>query len=167
MACALALAACAREAPAPAGGIGSVGAAPPGAAPTAVADSVRGTLQATGSEPAVTFVVVDAAGRGTAVDGDRGLLRRLVGLDVVVRGARRGDALRAEDVTVRGANGVAAVDGVLVREGAGYALVLHGGGRRAVARLPAALRGAVGARVWLAGDLDGDIDSSGVISPAP
>ena len=153
--------------PRPGGGIGSVGAAPSGAAPTAVADTVRGTLLATGSEPAVTFVVVDAAGRGTALEGDRGLLRRLVGLDVVARGARRRDALQAEEVTVRGANGVAAVDGVLVREGAGYALVVRGGGRRSIARLPAALQGAVGARVWLAGDLDGDVDSSGVISPSP
>lgn len=154
---ALALAACAgTRAPDDA-------AEPPAAA--ASADTVRGTLQATGSEPAVTFVVVDAAGRGTPLEGDRGFLRRLEGLEVAVRGVRRPDALQVQDVAVRGANGVPAVDGVLVREGAGYALRMADGGRRPIARLPEGLRGAVGARVWLAGRLDGDVDSFGIVGP--
>ena len=61
----------------------------------------------------------------------------------------------------------AAMDGVLAREGGRDVLVLDDGTRRVVARLPEALRGRVGARVWLAGPLDGDVESFGVIGGGP
>ena len=156
IACALALAACAREVPAPAAGGAAV--------PSSFTDSVRGTLLATGSEPGVTYVVVDAAGRATPLEGDRALLRRLSGLEVAVHGTRAAHAFQAADLSVRAAEGVPATDGVLAREDGRDVLVLRDGSRRTVARLPAALRGRTGARVWLAGPLDGDIDSFGVIA---
>jgi hypothetical protein len=154
---ALALAACARGSAAPAGG---------GAA--AAADSLRGTVRATGSEPGVTFVVVDAAGRHTPLDGDRTVLERLAGVEVAVEGeASAGLPFRVARVAVRAVEGVGAVDGVLARENGRDVLVMADGTRRTVGRLPDALRGRTGARVWLAGPLDDDIDSFGVIADAP
>lgn len=151
---ALALAACARGSAAPAGG-GDV----------AQRDTLRGTLRITGSEPGVVYVVVDAAARSTELEGDRALLERLAGLEVAVEGeAVAGVPFRVVRVAVRAVEGVAAVDGVLAREGGRDVLVMHDGTRRPVARLPQALRGRTGARVWLAGPLEGDIDSFGVIS---
>jgi hypothetical protein len=150
---ALALAACARGSAAPAGG---------GAA---VADTVRGTLRITGSEPGVILVVVDAAGRHTPLEGDRALLEQLAGVEIAVEGeAVAGAPFRVARVAVRAVEGVPAVDGVLAREGGRDVLVLHDGTRRVVARLPEPLRGRTGTRVWLAGPLDGHIDSFGVLS---
>jgi hypothetical protein len=154
---ALVLAACAR------------GSVPADAAPAAPgdaspADTLRGTVRITGSEPAVTYVVEDAAGRQTALEGDRAVLERLNGLEVAFRGEpRAGAPFRVTRTEVRAANGIAAVDGVLARDAGRDVLVLRDGSRRVVARLPEALRGAVGSRVWLAGPLDGDIDSFGII----
>jgi hypothetical protein len=153
----LALAACA--------GGGAAGDAAPGGDAEVPADTLRGTVRMTGPEPGVTFVVVDAAGRGTALDGDRALLERLAGLEVAVEGdAVAGAPFRVARVRVRAVEGVAAVDGVLARDGGRDVLVMDDGTRRGIARLPQALRGRTGARVWLAGPLDGDIDSFGVIA---
>jgi hypothetical protein len=154
---ALVLAACAR---------GSVPADAAPAAPgdTSPADSLRGVVRITGSEPGVTFVVVDAAGRSTALDGDRAVLERLSGLEVAFRGeARAGAPFRVTRTEVRAANGVPAVDGVLARDNGRDVLLLRDGSRHVVARLPEALRGRTGSRVWLAGPLDGNLDSFGII----
>lgn len=154
---ALALAACARGSAAPAGG---------GAA--AMADTLRGTVRATGSEPGVIFVVVDDVGRATALDGDRAVLERLAGVEVAVQGlAVPGAPFRVARVAVRAVEGVPAVDGVLAHEDGLDVLVMADGTRRVIARLPEALRRRTGSRVWLAGPLDGDIDSFGVISGPP
>lgn len=155
---ALAVMACAPPAPA------DHGAPPESAAPLAV-DSLRGTVQVVGSEPA-TSVVVQPAGGGPDVEleGDRRVLDRLAGLDVLVRGERvAGGHLRVTRTEVRSVNGVPAVDGVLARDAGRDVLVMRDGTRRVIARLPEALRDATGSRVWLAGPLDGDIDSFGVI----
>lgn len=164
--CALALAACAREVPAPASG-GTAGPAPGTAVPVVFGDSARGTLDRTGSEPGVTYVVVDDAGRVTILEGDRALLQRLAGLEVAVWGTRAVHAFHVAHVAVRADGGVPATDGVLAREDGRDVLVLRDGARRVVARLPEALRGRTGARVWLAGPLDGDIASFGVIADVP
>jgi hypothetical protein len=158
--CALALAACAREVPAPGTAVASAAAAVPGV----FADSLRGTLRVTGPEPGVVFVVVDAAERAFVVQGDRSVLERLSGLEIVVFGTRAADAFQAAAVAVRADGGVPATDGVLAEEGGRDVLVMRDGTRRVVARLPRALRGRAGAWVWLAGPLDGDIESFGVIA---
>jgi hypothetical protein len=154
---ALVVAACAR---------GSVpaDAAPAGAGGAAAEDTLRGTVRVTGSEPAVTYVVEDAAGRHTPLEGDPAVLRRLDGLEVAVRGEARGTApFRVTRTEVRAVNGVPAMDGVLAREDGRDVLLSRDGTRHVIVRLPAGLRGAVGSRVWLAGPLDGDIDSFGII----
>lgn len=164
--CALALAACAREAPAPAG-MGTAAAGQAGAVPAVLADTLRGTLRMTGSEPGIAFVLEDATGRATVLEGDRALLERLSGLEVAVRGIRGPGAFRVHRLTVRAADGVAAVDGILAREGERDLLVLADGRRLDVPHLPQALRGRTGARVWLAGPLERAPDSFGIITGAP
>jgi len=139
-------------------------AAPAGAGAAVREDTLRGTVRITGSEPAVTYVVADAAGRHTALEGDPAVLQRLNGLEVAFRGEARGAApFRVTRTEVRAVNGVPAVDGVLARDVGRDVLLTRDGVRHVIARLPEGLRGAVGSRVWLAGPLDGDIDSFGII----
>ena len=154
LSCALAAVACARGAPA---------AGTPAAAPAA--DSLRGTVEVVGSEPATSIaLLMDGGARAVTLEGERPLLDRLAGLEVAVWGAPlRPGVFRVGRVAVRASGGVAAVDGVLARAGAGWVLVTDDGRRLPVARLPEVLRAKAGARVWLAGPLDRPPDSSGVI----
>jgi hypothetical protein len=132
-------------------------------------DSLRGTVLLVGADPAARPVLRPAAGKTDVVlHGKRRVLERLGGLEVAVFGAREAsDAFRVDRVEVRGANGVAAVDGTLVRAGDRWLLATADGRRLPVARLPESLRTKEGARVWLAGPLDRDPDSFGVIEDAP
>jgi len=154
LSCALAAVACARGAPA---------AGTPAAAPAA--DSLRGTVEVVGSEPATSVaLLMDGGARAVTLEGERPLLDRLAGLEVAVWGSFvRPGVFRVDRVAVRTADGVAAVDGVLAREGGGWVLVTGDGRRVPVPHLPEALREMAGARVWLAGPLDRPPNSSGVI----
>jgi hypothetical protein len=151
--CALAALACARGAPA----AGS-------AAATAATDSLRGTVEVVGSEPGTSVaLLMDGGRRAVTLDGERPLLDRLAGLEVSVWGSLvRAGVFHVDRVAVRAAGGVPAVDGVLAREGAGWVLVTGDRRRLAILRLPEALRGMEGARVWISGRLDHP-DSFGVI----
>lgn len=71
-----------------------------------------------------------------------------------------------ERFEVRRVDGVPAVDGILVAVGDVAYLRVAGGAELRIAHLPSALRGEVGARVWLSGRLDGDIEAFGVIREA-
>jgi hypothetical protein len=164
---ALALLACANGAPRADSGSTVPDASRSADAPAA--DSLRGTVRVVGSEPA-TQVVLEPAGGGASVtlQGQRAVLLRLSGLEVAVEGEPEAPSrFRVARVTVRAANGIAAVDGVLAREGGGYVLRTPDGRRVAVPHLPEALAGRVGARVFLAGPLDRHPDSFGVIEEAP
>lgn len=68
--------------------------------------------------------------------------------------------------TVRAVDGTPAHDGVLAREGAGYVLVTRDGARRPLPYLSPALRGQVGARIYLAGPLSAAPATYGVITAA-
>ena len=152
--CALAALACARGAPA----AGSASAAP-------AADSLRGTIEVVGSEPATSVaLLLDGGARAVTLEGERPLLDRLAGLEVAVWGAPlRARVFRVDRVAVRASGGVAAVDGVLAREEGGWVLVTEDGRRIPVPHLPESLRGMARARVWLAGPLDRPPNASGVI----
>jgi hypothetical protein len=145
--------------PPPAGSASS-----PPAQAGAAADTVRGTVEEVGSEPGTWMVLRTAGGAVVRLDGERPLLRAVVGLEVMVRGTPAPGGLGVRDLQVRASNGVAAVDGVLARRSGAYVLVTRDRGTLPVAHLPEALRGMVGGRVWLAGPLDRPPDSFGVLS---
>jgi hypothetical protein len=84
-----------------------------------------------------------------------------------VAGERDGAALRAAAVTVRGADGEAAVDGVLASEGGRDVLVTADGRRLPVPHLPPHVRGRTGLRVWLTGPLDAPPHAFGVVPATP
>jgi hypothetical protein len=136
-----------------------------GAATAPAADTLRGTVEVVGSEPGTSVaLLMDGGMRAVTLDGERPLLDRLAGLEVAVRGSLvRAGVFRVERIAVRASGGVAAVDGVLARAGAGWVLATEDGRRLPVPHLPEALRAKAGARVWLAGPLDRPPDSSGVI----
>lgn len=137
----------------------------PAAAREVGADSLRGIVQLVGTEPGVvTLVRVGAGGTPLAVlDGGDAALRAAAGLEVVVYGARGGtsDALPVKTpafgvrrFAVRAVDGAAAVDGVLVRDGATLMLQFADGTRAPLVAPPLAFRELVGARVYWVGPLD-------------
>lgn len=152
-----AVAACAQGAP-------SAGSSSRSEAPAAE-DTLRGRVEVVGAEPATSVALLDGAGGAVTLMGDTERLRSAAGLEVVVWG--EGDAragFRVGRFAVRSHMGVPAVDGVLGREGEGWFLRLEGGERRPLPRLPEALRGREGARVWIAGPLAAP-ETFGVITP--
>ena len=142
--------------------------APPSADARAAADTLRGRVEVVGSEPGTSIALMDARGGAVTLEGERAVLLQLAALEVMVRGRPDGPrTFRVERVSVRAADGVAAVDGILARDGARDVLVLEDGRRVPLAFTPVALRGKYGARVWLAGPLDRAPDTFGIITEAP
>ena len=139
-------------------------------------DTVRGLLSQVGSEPAVELVITPAKGAPLVImGGQTARLRSLGKVEVMLAGRYPGlrsmtaapgglRAFEADRFTVRAADGVAAYDGVIVKAGSSYFLEAPSGRRFAVDHLPEMLRGLIGARVFLAGPLDRDPVSYGVIS---
>jgi hypothetical protein len=154
-----------RAAPAGRGGsTGGSGRATP--APRASEDSVRGTIHVTGSSPfAVPTLLPVGGGRSlTLIGPDTAALKRVSGLEVVVRGAPAGgDRFRVSTFAVRTANGAPALDGVLAREGDALVIVTTDGRRVRLGNPPAAFQDLVGARVWLTGPADTGPNPYGVI----
>jgi hypothetical protein len=149
--------------------------------PQAVAaDTLRGVLTVTGSEPLTTLLLTPAGdGRPVMLHGDRRLLERLTGLELEVVGrivagvAHTGtpdpaatSVLEVERFVVRGADGVAAVDGTVLREDGQFFLLVDGRRLHAPA-LPPALQAVPGARVFVAGPLDRPPVAYGIIDEAP
>lgn len=131
----------------------------------ASADTLRGRLEVVGAEPATSVALMDSTGSAVTLVGELQVLRSLTGLEVVVWGEAEGSGgFRVSRFAVRAHAGVPAVDGVLVREGEGWFLTTEGGERRPIPRLPEALRGSEGARIWIAGPLRAP-DAFGVINP--
>jgi hypothetical protein len=157
IACVLALAACAQGAPRADGGRDD----------RVAADTLRGVVEVVGAMPATSIaLLMDGGARAVTLEGERAVLEQMQGLEVTVWGAtpRRG-VFRVARAAVRAAHGVPAVDGVLAREGDVYVLVTLEGERVPIARLPEALRGRIGSRVWLAGPPHREVDTYGVIEP--
>jgi hypothetical protein len=135
-------------------------------APSTGQDTARGVVRVVGSAPVNVSVVlapegsterIRLTGRGATA------LRALGGVDVVVRGTRTSSGeLDVQSFTVRSVNGEPAVDGVLVADGSALAIETDSG-RRRIGSPPDALRGLVGARVWITGRLDSGAITYGVI----
>lgn len=128
------------------------------------ADTLRGTVAIVGAEPATSVMLQDDQGAATPLQGEEATLRALAGIEVAVRGLAGGrGTFQVASVAVRAHMGVPAVDGILVRRGAGWALITAPGDTVPIAYLPEVLRGSEGARVWLAGPLDRSPDAWGTI----
>lgn len=143
-------------------------------------DSVRGTLLLVGNEPVATLLLaaIDRNSEPVAVTGALiPVLRRVIGLEIVVFGHKTG--ARAPDASPRGApvfdvhsfvvraaDGVAAHDGVVEFKSSKWLLRLVDGRELPVTVMPALLRQQIGARVWIAGSLDGAPASYGLIIAA-
>lgn len=141
-----------------------------------VADTARGTLSVVGSEPLTTVVLAQSGPGGMlAIEGTaQASLARMAGLEVVVTGRRTerrsmtaspsgAIVFDADRFEVRAADRIAAHDGIVTLEGGKFYLLTPSHGRLAADHLPAALRGRVGARVFLVGPLDRAPVSYGVI----
>ena len=128
-----------------------------------VGDTVRGIVSIVESEPLTTVQLTTAAGVGWHLVGDSlDAVRAAAGLEIMVRGgvlmpdraARPSARFDAVRFVVRSADGIAAQDGVLERDGAGFALRLADDRRASLTAVPVPLREQVGARIWWAGRLD-------------
>lgn len=158
-ACVLALAACAQGAPR----------ADRGGGERPAADTLRGVVEVVGAMPATSIaLLMDGGARAVTLEGEGGGLRQVQGLEVTVWGEEaRPGVFRVDRFAVRAMDGIPAVDGVLARVGDAYVLVTEEGVRVPIARLPEALRGRVGSRVWVAGPPHREVDSYGIIESPP
>lgn len=134
------------------------------AAPVVVtADTLRGTFVLEGSDPMPVAVLRTADGR-VALDSVPAPMRRLVQLDLWVRGAAEAAGrFRVADFLVRGAGGEPAWDGTVVRAGDDFALRLADGSTRALRGVPGAFASLVGQRVWVTETAVHTLASYGVI----
>ena len=126
-------------------------------------DSVRGVVTIVGAEPA-RQVVLRVDGNNISLSGmATSGLGRLAGTEVMVRGVKITPRdIVVSDYLVRASDGVAAWDGTLDEDG-GLRLT-DGSGRKRLPSVPAALRGMVGARVWVAfKEGNATADSYGII----
>ncbi|MBA3889426.1 MAG: hypothetical protein H0X64_02750 [Gemmatimonadaceae bacterium] len=110
-----------------------------------------------------SIVVRPASGGAVTITGPLAReIARAAGADLWVSGVRGQPGLEARAYAVRSVDGEPAVDGVLARDGDRIVLVTPAG-RRTITQPLQALRGMIGARVWLVGPLDGTIASYGVL----
>jgi hypothetical protein len=140
-------------------------------------DSVRGRISVVGSEPMTEVVLRPRGGtESLALAGAQvAMLRGLAGIDVLVRGRRTGTYSRTatpqvvavfevESFVVRAVSGIAATDGIVAVEGGRFYLVLQDGSRLAVTHFPTVLQKKIGARVFIAGPLDREAATYGLIA---
>ncbi|MGI9077251.1 MAG: hypothetical protein ACR2G6_07975 [Gemmatimonadaceae bacterium] len=100
-------------------------------------------------------------------------LKRTNGAEIWVSGTMTSGAgrplatrrMEVERFVVRAVDGVSVTDGVLVAEGDAIVLVASDGKRHRLVTPPSALLSQVGARVWIAGPLDREPSTFGVIQP--
>jgi hypothetical protein len=139
------------------GSPGGEGPPPPAAGPPV--DTLRGIVDVVGAEPA-TWVVMRAAPADVPLLGGT-TLRRLVGLEVVVRGRRTPDGFQVRDFAVRAADGVPVLDGTAALRDGRPVLVVEGGRALPAPFLPVP----PGTRLWLVGPLDRPPGAYGVLEP--
>ncbi len=95
---------------------------------------------------------------------DSSALTRLGGIEVSVRGTDDAGRLRVKSFTAQRVGGKPVVDGYVRAEGNRIYLET-GNGNRTLGNPPAALRGMIGARIWIGGSLERGPNEYGVIVP--
>ena len=130
-------------------------------------DSVTGTVSVTGTsfEQRLVLRTGDSAVRLSVAAPDSAALTRLSGVEVMVTGRRDGNLLEVERFVAVRVAGAQVVDGVLRNDGGRLSLETHQGTVQ-LGNPPDALRGMIGARVWVGGPLDRGPNVYGVITPA-
>lgn len=135
---------------------------------TATLDTRAGIVSVTGTSFEQRLVLTS----GTRVinlvasAADSSALSHVGGVEVLARGWADANTFHVASFVVRRVGGELVVDGVLGRDG--ERLVLDTvGGRVVLGNPPAALRGIVGARVWIGGPLDIGPNNYGIIIPVP
>lgn len=136
----------------------------------AAADTARGRVVFVGTDPVNVPVLrrPDRPGEIALVGDLLGVLERLTGLDVEVRGRLEegGRRMDVAEVDVRGMGDVPAADGILRRDADGFVLETDDG-PRPVAGLPPRLEERVGAWIWVAGEAGEPAEAYGVIDRNP
>ncbi|MBC7788590.1 MAG: hypothetical protein H7Z74_01480 [Anaerolineae bacterium] len=138
-------------------------------------DTVSGTVKLLGAASSAQLTLIPVGGGGSiALTGQSvAALERTNGAEIWVSGkmstgpgrplaARRMDV---ERFVVRSVDGAPVTDGVLVAQGDAIILVASDGKRHQLVTPPQALRSNVGARVWIAGPIDREPSSFGIIKP--
>ncbi|MEO7521401.1 MAG: hypothetical protein ABIW79_06245 [Gemmatimonas sp.] len=141
-------------------------------------DTLRGVVIETGAEPSTSLLLVPAAGleRIALTGSAQQLLRRVVGLEVMVHGRLTGQRAAvtpggapmfdADTFIVRVVEGEVAHDGIVTASAGLYGIRTSDGTNHPVPYMPVALRGKVGARVFVAGSLERAPTAYGIIADA-
>lgn len=130
---------------------------------------ITGRVDVVGAEPLTQVMIRPQDGPALRVIGDNArLMERTAGATVEAIGVVEDEdaTLDVRTFTVKEVDGMAAIDGVLFRDGQGFGLVDGAGETHRMDTPPAALQRLVGARVWITGALDAP-QAWGVIIPAP
>jgi hypothetical protein len=127
-------------------------------------DTLEGTIQIGGVQAFPQIMLLgDSGGRTVVLHGPKELAH-LLGLRVAVFGKLGADdKFAVKQFRVLAANGVPATDGRLIAEGDTLALETADGARHPLGRPSPGLRKYVSRRVWVAGPLDQEPVSYGVI----
>jgi len=130
-------------------------------------DSLAGIVSVTGTafEQRLVLRSGNSATPLSAATSDSAALSRLGGVEVLVIGRRSPNLFRVERFSAVNVAGSPVVDG-FVRKNGGRLLLETTHGSIPLGNPPTALRGMIGARVWIGGPLDTGPNSYGVIVPA-
>ena len=131
------------------------------------ADSLKGIVSITGTsfEQRLVLRNGNSVTTLTAVTPESAALVRMGGIEVLVVGRRTPIAFEVDHFTALNVAGSPVADGVL-RNDSGRLVLETTRGRVVLGNPPSALRGMIGARVWIGGPLDKGPNSYGVIAPA-
>ena len=126
-------------------------------------ESDTGIVRVVGVEAAASVVLELDGGRPSLTLDGPAALRRVDGLRISVTGERAGARLTVRSFAVLSANGVAAVDGMLAKDGDATVLVTLDGVRHRLVNPPPLLRENAGHRAWVSGPLDREVVAFGII----
>ena len=130
-------------------------------------DSLAGIVSVTGTafEQHLILRSGDRVTSLSAATSDSAALSRLGGVEVVVIGRRTSNHFQVERFTAVKVAGSPVVDGFIRNDG-GRLVVETAHGSIPLGNPPTALRGMIGARIWIGGPLDTGPNPYGVIVPA-
>jgi hypothetical protein len=135
---------------------------------TIAADSLSGIVSITGTafEQRVVLRTGDRFTSLAAATSDSAALSRMGGVEVLVFGKQTPTLFRVDHFTALSVAGSPVADGVL-RNAGGRVVLETARGPIPLGNPPTALRGMIGARVWIGGPLDTGPNTYGVIVPTP